>query len=172
MIKQISKTDFILYRECPNNTWVKIHNPEKYAEFPVSDFEKSLAVMGNEVELLARGMFPEGIMVEGRGEESQKQTKKLIDEHTPVIIQAVLATDKYLAATDILVWNEDVQYYDLYEVKMSSTFEKEEGGLNLMMKMMRIMKKKKNQRLIKRRNYNMNTMSRFRQMYLKNVGFI
>ena len=50
MNKPISKTDFILYRECPNNTWVKIHKPEEYSKFEVSDFEKSLGVMGNEVE--------------------------------------------------------------------------------------------------------------------------
>ncbi|MFZ2039007.1 MAG: DUF2779 domain-containing protein [Minisyncoccia bacterium] len=123
MTKLISKTDFILYRECPNNVWIKIHRPDEYAKFEVSEFEKSLGKMGNEVEKLARGMFPNGVMVEGRGEEAQKLTKKLIAEKTPVIFQAVFATDKYLAATDVLVWNKEANVYDLYEIKMSSAYD-------------------------------------------------
>ena len=128
MNKLLSKTDFILYRECSNNTWVKIHKPEEYSKFEVSDFEKSLGVMGNEVEELARGIFPTGIMVEGRGEDAQKLTKELIAKRTPVIFQAVFATDKFLAATDVLQWNEEVGVYDMSEIKMSSTLNQEEGG--------------------------------------------
>ena len=126
MPKLLSKTDFILYRECPNDTWVKIHLPEEYSKFELSDFEKSLGVMGDEVEELARGMFPGGVMVEGRGEDAQKLTKKLIAERTPVIFQAVFTTDKYLAATDILEWNKNTNSYDLYEIKMSSTVEEDD----------------------------------------------
>lgn len=122
----ISKTDFILYRECPNNVWVKRNQPVEYAKFEVSDFERSLAVMGNEVEEIARGMFPTGFLVERRSEGAQELTKKLIDERTPVIFQAVFSTDKYLAATDVMKWNEDAQMYDLYEIKMSSTREEED----------------------------------------------
>ena len=128
MRKLLSKTDFILYRQCPNNTWVKIHKPEEYSKFEVSDFEKSLGVMGNEVEELARGIFPTGVMVEGRGEDAQQLTKELIAKRTPVIFQAVFATDKFLAATDVLQWNEEVGAYDMSEIKMSSTLNQEEGG--------------------------------------------
>ncbi|MCX6756250.1 MAG: DUF2779 domain-containing protein [Candidatus Nomurabacteria bacterium] len=125
-MRTLSKTDFILYRECPNDVWVKIHEPDEYAKFPISEFEKSLGVMGNEVERLARGMFPGGLMVEGRGSEAREYTQKLISEKTPVIFQAVCATDKYLAAADVLVWNADADMYDLYEIKMSSTREEDD----------------------------------------------
>ena len=117
----ISKSDYILWRECPNNVWVKKHKPEEYAKFEVSEFEQSLAEMGNDVEALARGMFPNGYLVNKRSEGAQDLTKKLIAEHHPVIFQAVFSTDKYLAATDVLKWNEKAQAYDLYEIKMSST---------------------------------------------------
>jgi len=80
MTTTLSKTDYILYRECPNNVWVKKHKPEEYAKFEVSEFEKSLAVMGNEVEKLARGMFPAGYLVERRSEGAQELTQKLIAE--------------------------------------------------------------------------------------------
>ena len=119
----LTKTDFILYRECPNNVWIKRHKPKEYGKFEVSDFEKSLAVMGNEVEELARGIFPAGYLIGKRSKGAQALTKKLIDEQTPVIFQAVFATDKYLAAADILRWNESAQMYDIYEIKMSSTDE-------------------------------------------------
>ena len=122
-MKLLTKTDFIMHRECPNNIWVKIHKPEEYSKFEISEFEKSLGVMGNEVEKLARGMFPSGILIEGRENEAQELTKKLISEKTPVIFQAICATDKYLAATDVLVWNESANAYDMCEIKMSSAFE-------------------------------------------------
>lgn len=122
-MKLLTKTDFILYKECPNSVWVKRHKPEEYAKFEISEFEKSLGVMGNEVEELARGMFPAGYLVERRSEGAQELTQKLIAERTPVIFQAVFATGKYLAATDVLKWNESAQKYDIYEIKMSSTEE-------------------------------------------------
>lgn len=125
---KLTKTDFILYRECPNNVWVKIHKSEEYSKFEISEFERSLGRMGNDVEELARGMFPAGVMVEGRGDNAQEFTKELIKAHTPVIFQAVCSTDKYLAAADVLVWNSDISAYDLCEIKMSSTFIKEEGS--------------------------------------------
>jgi hypothetical protein len=124
----ISKTDYILWRECPNNVWVKKHLPKEYAKFEVSEFEQSLAEMGNDVEALARGMFPNGYLVEKRSEGAQELTQKLINEHHSVIFQAVFSTDKYLAATDVLQWNEKVKAYDLYEIKMSTTEEEADDG--------------------------------------------
>ncbi|MBI5077935.1 MAG: DUF2779 domain-containing protein [Candidatus Yonathbacteria bacterium] len=123
---KVTKTDFILYRECPNNVWVKLHQPKEYSKFEISEFEKALGEMGNDVEELARVMFPEGKMVNGRGEEAQKYTQKLIAEKTKVIFQAVFITDKFLVATDVLKWNESADAYDLYEIKMSSTSDEDD----------------------------------------------
>ncbi len=125
----ISKSDYILWRECPNNVWVKKHKPDEYVRFKVSEFEQSLAEMGNEVERLARGMFPDGYLVEKRSEGAQELTEKLMADKTPVIFQAVFSTDKYMAATDVLKWNESAGAYDLYEIKMSSTEESEDGAV-------------------------------------------
>ncbi len=124
----LSKTDFISYRECAKNVWVKWHKPGIYSNFPISDFERSLGEMGNEVEKLAQGMFSEGILIKGRGPEAQRKTKKIIKEETPAIFQAVFETTKYLAATDVLKWNNENKSYDLYEIKMSSTEESDTNG--------------------------------------------
>ena len=132
-MKQLTKTDFILYKECAKNVWVKWHKPEEYKEFEVSEFEKALGKMGNEVEALARGLWPNGYLVEKRSAGAQELTKKLMDEHTPVIYQAVFSTDKYLAATDVIYWNKEANAYDLYEIKMSSTdgeSDSEEGKVD------------------------------------------
>ena len=125
-MKLLTKTDFILYKQCPHNAWVKLHEPEEYKKFEVSDFEKSLAVMGNEVEELARGMFPGGKLVLGRGLDAKTITREFIKSKTPVIFQAAFSTDKYFVATDVLEWNDEVEMYDLYEIKMSSTEVEEE----------------------------------------------
>lgn len=119
----LTKSDFILYRECPKNVWVKKNKPEEYAKFEVSEFEKALGAMGDEVEALARGMFPDGYLVERRSEGAQALTRTLIAERTPVIFQPVFATEKYLAAADVLQWNDEAGQYDIYEIKMSSTEE-------------------------------------------------
>lgn len=124
----ISKTDFIMWQECPHNVWVKKHEPQEYAKFEISEFERSLGEIGNEVELVARKMFLGGYLVEKRSEGAQELTQKLIQEKEPIIFQAVFATDKYLAATDVLKWNETEGAYDIYEIKMSSTSNDEEGG--------------------------------------------
>ncbi|MCX6757250.1 MAG: DUF2779 domain-containing protein [Candidatus Nomurabacteria bacterium] len=126
MGKLLTKTDFIMYRECPNNVWVKIHEPKEYSKFEISEFEKSLGVIGNEVEELARGMFPNGQMVRGRGDDAIELTKKIISERVDTIFQAVFATDKYLVATDVLKWNQEAKAYDIYEIKMSSTTGEDE----------------------------------------------
>ena len=121
----LTKTDFILYRECPNDVWVKKHKPEVYEKFEVSEFEESLGEMGNEVEKLARGMFPGGYLVERRSEGARELTTKLISENKPIIFQPVFTTDKFFAAADILKWNDEVKKYDIYEIKMSSTEQQE-----------------------------------------------
>ncbi len=125
---KLSKTDYILYRECPNNVWFKNHRKEDYSKLEVSEFELSLAVQGNEIEELARGKFPNGFLVERRSPGAQELTQKLISEKHPIIFQAVFSTDKYLAAADVMKWNEDAGAYDIFEIKMSSSEEEDENG--------------------------------------------
>lgn len=128
----ISKTDFILWRECPHNTWVKKNKPEVYNSFEISEFEKSLGEIGNEVELVARKMFPDGYLVEKRSAGAQELTQTLLTEKKSVIFQAVFATDKFMAASDVLKWNETEGAYDIYEIKMSSAgLDGEEVGKEL-----------------------------------------
>lgn len=126
MTRLLSKTEYIMYRECFKNTWVRRHKPEVHSQYPMSDFELSLMAMGNDVEEEARKLFPNGYLVERRTGGAQELTKQLVEERKLVIFQAVFATDKYLAATDVMQWNSDAGEYDLYEIKMSTTDEEED----------------------------------------------
>ncbi|MEK7194147.1 MAG: hypothetical protein AAB660_00465, partial [Patescibacteria group bacterium] len=65
-MSKLSKTDYISYRECPHNVWVKWHNQKEYDKHELSDFEKSLIEAGIGVEELARNKFPNGFLIEKR----------------------------------------------------------------------------------------------------------
>ncbi len=122
---KLSKTNFLTCLDCAKNAWIKIHKPEVYKKYPLSSFELNIIDTGNQIDELARGLFPNGVLVESR--DDTELTKKLMASKTPVIYQPVFATDKFITASDIFVWNDKTNLYDLYEVK-SSTSSEEGGG--------------------------------------------
>ncbi len=120
----LSKTDFIIYLDCFKNAWIKRHKPDIYRKYPLSSFELNIINTGNEIDQLARDLFPGGATVESRNDTDY--TRKLLEQKTPVIYQPVFATDKFITASDIFVLNPHTNLYDLYEVKASTSSE--EGG--------------------------------------------
>jgi hypothetical protein len=122
---KISKTNFLICLDCAKNAWLKIYKPEIYKKKPLSSFELNIIDTGNQIDKLAHGLFPNGILVESR--DDTELTNKLMADKTRVIYQPVFATEKYITASDIFVWNSDTNIYDLYEVK-SSTSSEEDGG--------------------------------------------
>lgn len=118
---KLTKTNYILFRDCAKNTWIKIHKPDIYYAQELSQFEKTIIESGNEVDELARKLFPNGILI--KAFDNDTATKVLIDKKTPVIYQPVFKNKNYKAVGDILVWNDDKNAYDLYEVKASNSGE-------------------------------------------------
>jgi len=116
---KLTKTDFLIWKDCAKNAWLKIHKPDIYFAEPLSAFDQGIIETGNEVDLLARELFPNGVLVTGF--DASEETKKLIKLQTPVIYQPVFETDLYKVICDILVWNTDSKVYDLYEVKASNS---------------------------------------------------
>lgn len=114
----LNKTDYIIYKDCPKNAWLKIHKPKIYNQYPPSIFEQMLFSVGNEIDELARQLFPGGILL--KNPKDNKTTKELISKKTPILYQPVFITDKYKAISDILVWNEKAGAYDIYEVKSTT----------------------------------------------------
>ena len=115
---KLSKTDFLIYRDCAHNAWVKMHRPEIYRAKPLSAFDQNIIETGNEVDELARGLFPGGAAVE---RNDIVRTTQLIEARLPVIYQAAFAIDRFVIACDILMWNATLSAYDLYEVKASTS---------------------------------------------------
>lgn len=116
----VSKTDYLLYRECKKNAWLKIHRPDIYYKSELSEFEKSIIETGNEVESAARKLFPTGVLVDGRDEKARLETAQLIAERTPTIFQPVFSKDGFFAAADVLKYDEKTGRYSLYEIKASN----------------------------------------------------
>ena len=122
---KLSKTNFLICLDCAKNAWLKIHKPDIYKKYPLSSFELNIIDTGNQIDKLARDLYPGGVLIESR--DDTETTKNLIANKTSVIYQPVFATDKYITASDIFVWNNSSGLYDLYEVK-SSTSSEEGGG--------------------------------------------
>lgn len=121
----VSKTDYLRWQECHKNAWLAIHKPDFYYSFEPTEFELALRETGGKVEVIARGQFPDGVLVEGRDEAAQKLTRKLIDAKTPTIFQPVFSKDGFLAVADILKFNTETGGYSICEIKSSSSVKKE-----------------------------------------------
>lgn len=128
----LSKSDYTLFRECQHNAWVKKWKPDVYYASPLSEFEMHLIESGNMVEETARKRFPEGILIEERGEKSLDKTEQLF-KNAGTFFQASFSDGTLFAATDILKRDEKGSLY-IYEVKASNSSkldnDSEESELN------------------------------------------
>ncbi|HLP86923.1 MAG TPA: DUF2779 domain-containing protein [Candidatus Paceibacterota bacterium] len=118
---KLTKTDYLIYKDCAKNAWVKVYKPEIYFAKPLSPFDEGIIETGNEVDLLARDLFPDGVIPANR--DASEETMEFIKAQTPVIYQPVFETEFYKAICDILVWDPLAKVYDLYEVKASNSGE-------------------------------------------------
>ncbi len=116
----ISKTDYIIYRECPKNAWMKIHKPDVYYASELSEFEKHIIETGNEVELIARQLFPSGVLIEGRDEKARLETLDLVAKKDQTIFQPIFVKDGFLAAVDVLKYDPENDGFQIYEIKASN----------------------------------------------------
>ena len=115
---KLSKTNYLVYRDCAHNAWVKVHNPELYRAQPLPAFDHAIIENGNDLDDRARQLVPRGILIR-RG--AAVGTAQLVAERAHVLYQPVFETARYTTACDILVWNG--ASYDLYEVKASTSGE-------------------------------------------------
>jgi Domain of unknown function(DUF2779) len=119
----MSKTDYVLWRECAKNAWLKLHRPEVYSAAELTQFEQAVIDTGIEVEGLARGLFPGGILVTGSKAEAQAKTAALIDANPITLFQPVFEKDGLLAAIDVLQFDDAVGEYAIHEIKSSTEIE-------------------------------------------------
>ncbi len=121
MPKLISKTDYLVWRECPHNSWMKKWKSDIYYSLPLSDFDKNLIETGNQVENKARELelFNGGVLIEERDEQALNKTKELLKAKTKTLFQACFSDGSLFAAVDVLKQSDDGKIY-IYEVKASN----------------------------------------------------
>ena len=119
----LSKSEYILWRDCPHTAWLKKWRRSIYDECAgdsLSDFERALVETGNQVEEQARRLYPGGQLIEGRGNAAIELTAALLTQRQPVIFQAAFTDGSLFAAIDILLVNPTTSALSVLEVKATT----------------------------------------------------
>lgn len=120
----LSKSDFLKYRVCPSYFWLWKHEPDLVPDNSTAEVRDNKFEQGNQVEAIARQLFPGGVLVEGYNVQAQANTEKLVANGNAVLFQATVITeDNLLAMADVL--ERDRDGWILYEVKSSGEVKKD-----------------------------------------------
>lgn len=110
------------FLECPILLWLEKVRPDL---LPPSDPEAGRVMkQGREVDDLARGLYPQGVNVEGFNLSGFENTKKAIAAGAKVLFQPTAVADGLSARADIFVKGK-FEAWDLYEVKMATQVKDE-----------------------------------------------
>src|SRR4029077_12766846 len=122
----ISKTDYVLWRACPKNAWLRIHKPELYYSTELTEYEQSVIDMGIEVHRVARNLFPQGVLVTGTKTEAQQNTLNCLASNSAgTLFEAVFQREQLLAAIDVLQCDAETGWYSIQEIKSSAEVKEE-----------------------------------------------
>jgi hypothetical protein len=130
IVSSISKTDYILWRACAKNAWLRLHKPDVYYSTALTEYEQSVMEMGTEVERVARGLFPDAVIVAGTQTDALQETCSLIASNTRTLFQPVFEREDCLAIVDVLQREPGKDEWSIYEIK-SATKQKEEHVYDL-----------------------------------------
>lgn len=122
-VTRITKTDYVLWRACAKNAWLKLHRPDIYYATELTEFEQSVINAGIEVECVARCLFPNGIWVSGSKGEAQQKTAELVATNARTLFQPVFENAGLLAVIDVLEFDVETGGYALHEIKSSTSIE-------------------------------------------------
>jgi len=119
---RISKSKFMAGVQCPKREYLEVHHPELAAS--VDDGRKQ---QGIEVGLLARQMFPGGVLVAADHKhlsDAIRDTRELMaNREVPAIFEATFEHSGVLVRTDVLTRN--AKGFHLTEVKSSTKIKPE-----------------------------------------------
>lgn len=126
----INKSTYLEYLKCEKNCWLKLHKPELFDLFALSEFEKNLAQKGNNVELCAQKLFPAGVHIEKLAGDSIANSQHYIEQKTSVLFQTTFTFDQFLARNDVLVYDHESDAWILYEIKSTNSLEENGKGID------------------------------------------
>ena len=121
---KISKTNYLDYTNCRKNLWLKKHKPEVFVGLELSEFEQKMIEEGAITDEVAQQLYPNGVLVNEVGAKGISLTKELIDAKTPTIFQATFEWNDFFHISDILIYNDELNGYELYEVKGSNSVKR------------------------------------------------
>lgn len=113
----LTKTDYKNYLECPMWLWLAKYRPELLPEITL-DLQRRFA-MGNEVDILAKELFPGGVEIRGYNKEGWENTQKAIKSGASILFQPTVIAGELSCRVDILCKNKD-NSWDINEVKMAT----------------------------------------------------
>jgi predicted RecB family nuclease len=114
----LSKTRFVKGWQCHKLLWWMVHEP-KAEELIPSKVLKDRFDQGREVTLLARGRFPDAMLIPYGADESRiEATRFAVDFGTPAILEGSFSADGVFVAVDVLL--KEAAGYRLIEVKSST----------------------------------------------------
>lgn len=123
---QLTKTDYLEYTYCKKNLWLKKHKPELFEGIELSAFERKIIEEGNIADTEARHLFDGGVFVDSHGMDAVEDTAQYIGAGTDVIFQATFQEDVFYIRADVLVKNDKLGGYELYEVKAANEVKRKE----------------------------------------------
>lgn len=122
---QITKTDYLSFRCCRKDFWLKKNRSEEFPSDSLSDFQLEIVKEGKDVDEVAKKLFPKGINIDGDQDVAVSETNYRLDnmDDYDTIFQAAIKTSPFYIRTDILKKNGDG--WDLYEVKATTKIKRE-----------------------------------------------
>ncbi len=114
----LTKSDFMSYTRCPLEFW--LHKNQKNLIPPTDAATQRLFDMGNEVDDLARKLYPGGEKVEGYNAVGWGNTEKAISRGAKILFQPTAITKDLSARADILTVGDEPGTWDIREVKAST----------------------------------------------------
>ncbi|MBU2523596.1 DUF2779 domain-containing protein [Patescibacteria group bacterium] len=118
----LTKTDYKNYLECPMWLWLAKYRPELLPEITL-DLQRRFDT-GNQVDALAKELFPGGIEIEGYNKEGWENTQKAIKSGATILFQPTVIAGELSCRADILTKNKDGSW-DINEVKMATSAKSE-----------------------------------------------
>jgi hypothetical protein len=122
---RLSKSRFTAGLQCHKRLYLQVHQPGLAAEPDAST--QARFEQGIEVGRVARGLFPEGVLVEAEHAELDKalaQTSRLVaDSKAPAVFEATFDHQDVLVRVDVLQRQAKGKCWKLIEVKSSTTIK-------------------------------------------------